>query len=100
MPKFIFDEEKFIVVNTKRFNEMNNLHGSTHPAVIQFLRAIRDFNIAYENTTLKAMDQKYVVVNLDEPYAPEVVRIIAEGEENKEAPVIPYLDEVANGESN
>lgn len=65
------EEEKFIVINKKRFDEI----GKDHPAVDQFLSALQNLNETYE-TTGKKMDQKYIVCNQDEPYAEKVLNII------------------------
>ena len=79
-------EEKFIVLNKKRLDELNEYAStfSSHPAVKKLCRALDDFKEAYEADTEKSMGQQYYVCNQDEPYADEVIRIILAGEEEKE----------------
>lgn len=72
-------EEKFIVINTKRFDEM----GGLLPVVKELLDKISNLERVYEVMTNRKMDQKYYVVNQDEPYADEVFRLILDGETKK-----------------
>jgi hypothetical protein len=72
-------DEKFIVINTKRFEEMAAIERGGYFGCadgILLRQAITKFVQAYEHTTGKKMDQKYLVCNQDEPYADEVARII------------------------
>lgn len=90
MKKFKFDENKFIVVNTKRFNEMNTITQSIHPAVENFFKALKTLHYAYESVTGKSMDRSYIVVNTDEPYSSKVMELIVEGAQKEEE--FPYID--------
>ena len=92
MKKFKFNENKFVVVNTKRFNEMNEVTQSIHPAVENFFKALSALNVAYENVMGKPMDHKYIVVNVDEPYSSQVMELIVKGEEAKKSDEFPYID--------
>ncbi|GHV91193.1 hypothetical protein AGMMS50268_16960 [Spirochaetia bacterium] len=79
-------DEKFIVINRKRFEEMAAIEPGGYfrcPEGALLENAIMVFTRDYECITGKKMNQKYVVCNLDEPYADEVVRIILEGEREK-----------------
>ena len=80
-------EEKFIVVNKKRFDELNECTDiwTEHPAVLNLESALKIFKEAYECDCDKPMNQKYYVVNQDEPYAENVIKIILDEETKKEA---------------
>lgn len=65
-------EDKFIVINKKRFEEM----GGALPIVIDLLKTISEFERVYEVMTKKKVDQKYIVCNQDEPYAEAVWDLI------------------------
>lgn len=75
-------EEKFIVINRKRLEELRKAPSGDN-AVAEFLYALDTFNRRCEVSEVK-IDQKYIVCNLDEPYARSVLKIILEGEEIKE----------------
>lgn len=95
-------KEKFIVINTKRFDELNdNTRHTTcscreagcphEPMFIPIseeikllLKAIKNFNKAYEERIGKKINQKYYVCNQDEPYAQDVIDIILKGEDEKQ----------------
>lgn len=85
-------EEKFIVINKKRLSELNDEMPQTrhdltirsHPAVTELLNALEDFESAYSSNTGKKLDQKYYVVNQDEPYAENVIKFILDNETEKE----------------
>ena len=80
-------EEKFIVINLKRFEELNDEYSAPwrdHPAVEKLNEALTDFTEAYESDVGKPLDQKYYVVNQDEPYADNVIKFILDNETKKE----------------
>ena len=80
-------EDKFIVINKKRFDELDNAVAEwsiVKGAGDRLMKAIQKFVDRYKwYVAGKSMDQKYIVCNQDEPYAEEVARIILEGEKNK-----------------
>jgi hypothetical protein len=90
-------EYKFIVINKKRFEEMKECSlkvddkGKTlfqaGVAVSKFLAALHEFSLEYSKITGKDLDQKYLVVNQDEPYAEEVWKLI----KNKSLKVGDYV---------
>jgi hypothetical protein len=74
-------EEKFLVINFKRFNELNSVfpryeHDQDCKPVGNLITALRRFQKNYEKHTGKDLDQKYIVCNQDEPYADDVWNII------------------------
>jgi transcription initiation factor IIE alpha subunit len=84
------DNDKFIVINKKRFEELNkaaeispNGYFRNHWAVLKLKIAVDEFTEAYERHTGKKLDQKYIVCNQDEPYADKVAALILEGENEK-----------------
>jgi hypothetical protein len=69
-----FDDDKFIVINRKRFEELNNIFHETgsnnnHPAVDSLTEALDIFAKRYKYTTGRHLNQKYLVCNQNEPYA-------------------------------
>ena len=84
-------EDKFIVINKKRLQELNDaspwgsLGLGPNEYVTAFLGALENLNSAYMDTG-KEMNQKYWVVNQDEPYADEVIKLILDGEAKKITP--------------
>jgi hypothetical protein len=83
-------EDKFIVINRKRFDEINENSDlgfppvlENHPEIHKFLNALKQFNEVYESIVGKPINQKYIVINQDEPYAEEVWNIIKKYEEEK-----------------
>ncbi len=82
-------EEKFLVINFKRFDELNNKCSQgtfgfiPNQAVLSLMEALNNFKETYE-ANVKPLDQKYYVCNQDEPYAQEVFDIILKGETDKE----------------
>lgn len=81
-------EEKFIVINKKRLQELNEVCGKGRwfpiaDAVSDLEDAINHFVESYEANVDKKLNQKYYVVNQDEPYASEVFKIISQGEDAK-----------------
>ena len=104
-------EEKFLVINFKRFRELNdntkfsncNCREAACPHEPKFLQdakeikgllnSIKKFKRAYGNRVGKELNQKYYVCNQDEPYAQRVIDIILKGEENKD------IDTLANFKS-
>ena len=75
------DQEKFIVINRKRFDELlasdpTDDSWAAKKKIRSLKVAIENFVYHYELTTGKKMDQKYIVCNQDEPYAEEVAEII------------------------
>jgi hypothetical protein len=73
-------EDKFIVINKKRFEELAK---RSPDAVDRFKAALRNFESDYLFYTGFPMSQKYIVCNQDEPYAEEVARIILESDKSK-----------------
>ena len=74
-------ENKFIVINRKRFDELLEADerfnvGLAKRKIRKIEAAIEDFIFFYEYTTGKKMDQKYIVCNQDEPYAEKVWDLI------------------------
>lgn len=87
-------EDKFIVINKKRFDELNEntrnsncncreamcIHESSFPSdckEIQVLnKALLNFKKAYELRVHRKMNQKYIVCNQDEPYFKRIKNII------------------------
>lgn len=76
-------ENKFLVLNYKRFKEIEELSGNpemkaskTHPAIANLIGAYELFIYEYERLTGKKLNQRYYVCNQDEPYADEVINII------------------------
>ena len=69
-----FDENKFIVINKKRFNELESEEGII--TGLALIDCISRFRRAYEKDTGKKMNQRYIVCNQDEPYAEKVKAII------------------------
>jgi hypothetical protein len=74
-----FDEGKFIVINKKRFTELLPDHIDV---VKKFSNALTEFVENYKHLTGKQMNQRYIVCNLDEPYAERVKEIILGTEES------------------
>ena len=79
-------EEKFIVINKKRLVELNEVTTSfqPHPMCDRLLTLLEEFKQVYENDFGKKLDQKYWVVNQDEPYADQVRDIILKHETQKQ----------------
>ena len=79
-------EERFIVINKKRLVELNNFAPlyEDHPAVANLLKAIDIFKESYEADFGELLDQKYYVVNQDEPYADNIIKFILDQETKKE----------------
>ena len=86
-----FEKEKFLVINRKRFEELNDQTscgcGSREAMcgcfdfgdckeVEQLKKAIEKFNKAYKERVGEAISQRYYVVNQDEPYANNILNII------------------------
>lgn len=87
-------EEKFLVINHKRFDELNECsskitcncreafcnHMSVFPEdckeIKSFKKSLNNFVNAYEKRTGKKLNQKYLVCNQDEPYADKIKDII------------------------
>ena len=76
-------EEKFLVINWKRMEELNEAldDNKYFPSskdcipVVAFKKALKGFVDVYEVYVGK-MNQKYYVCNQDEPYAQKVIDII------------------------
>jgi hypothetical protein len=84
------DNDKFIVINKKRFEELNeaakippNGYFTNHRAVVKLKIALYEFAEAYERHTGKKLDQKYIACNQNEPYAGKVAALILGGEHEK-----------------
>ena len=81
-------EEKFIVINKKHIEELNDIcggaffQGATEILILE--KALDDFRKAYEENTDKLLNQKYYVVNQDEPYAKNIIKFILDNETKKE----------------
>ena len=86
-------EEKFIVINKKHIEEYikcwkekydcSNLYREV-PYARKLLNDIEMFAEEYEKYTGKPLDQKYYVVNQDEPYADNVIKMVLYHENKKE----------------
>lgn len=83
-------EEKFIVINMKRFEELNDEYpGDTYfgfadnKAVTNLLIALEEFRKTYE-ANIGPLDQKYYICNQDEPYAQKIIDMLLDGETQKE----------------
>lgn len=76
-------DNKFAVINKKRLKELDDVNNElgSHKANIMLLNAIKEWADAYENDTGKELDQEYLVVNQDEPYADEVWQLIKDNED-------------------
>lgn len=81
-------EEKFIVINKKHIEELDDICGGpwlqSADEVIALEEALKNFKKAYEENTDKKLDQKYYVVNQDEYYAGRVIQVILTSEMHKE----------------
>ena len=81
-------EEKFIVINYKRFEELNSecpqgtLGLTPNQAVLDLQKALDEFKRVYE-ANIGPLDQKYYVCNQDELYAPKIIEMILDGETAK-----------------
>jgi hypothetical protein len=87
------DNEIFIVINRKRFKELNDTQKKddgamfkSHTAVLKLEMALYNFVRTYEEETGKQLGQKYIVCNQDEPYADEVARLVLGGKPRWETP--------------
>jgi hypothetical protein len=88
------DDDKFIVINRKRFKKLNNAAGhanprgyfSSHLSVLKLEAALYNFAKNYEEATGKKLDQKYIVCNQDESYANEVAALILDVKPRRETP--------------
>ena len=81
MKKF---EQKFLVINKKRFAEMIKLDPIGGVEVRNnFLRALEIVSIKYREITGKIMNQKYIAINQDEPYSKDVLNLILKEEGDK-----------------
>ena len=94
-------EEKFIVINKKHLKELDentrysncNCREANCPHELMFPplckeikalnKALKKITKAYENRVGKKLNQKYYVVNQDEPYAKEILNILTHGEDAK-----------------
>jgi hypothetical protein len=89
----LLDNEKFIVINRKRFKELNDTQKKddgamfkSHSAALKLEMALYNFVRTYEKETGKQLDQKYIVCNQDEPYADKVARLVLGGKPRWETP--------------
>ena len=83
-------EEKFIVINKKIFKEMDSassLGGSLVGNLLGALDMLNDFCSVHDINH----DQKYYVVNQDEPYAPNIIQFILDNEDRKMIGDVGYL---------
>ena len=86
-------EEKFIVINKKHIEEYG-LKLAEQPGMSKFykdnpvsgnlINALIIFQVEYERITGKRLNQKYYVVNQDEPYSDNIIKIILDNENQKE----------------
>ena len=76
-------ENKFAVINKKRLIELDNANHKSemHEANAMLLNALKEWSDAYEDDTGKELDQEYLVVNQDEPYANEIWQLIKDNED-------------------
>jgi hypothetical protein len=82
-----FIEDKFIVINKERFEELNIALSTASikkppfdcGIVHDFKTAVESFVSAFECITGKELNHKYLVCNKDEPYAPFVKALILDG---------------------
>ena len=97
----------FIVINKKKFEEMNKLAPGIitdmNTDVDDFIKALDKFNSAYTQVTGKENNQKYHVCNQDEPYAFKILEIILKNGGVQEAaetgqPVITATQEKSLGD--
>lgn len=79
-------ENKFVVINRKRFVELAEAGGNEE--VKAFQDALNGFKMKYEEVVQKPMNQEYLTCNVDEPYANQVRDIILSGEEAKATEVL------------
>lgn len=88
MPKQLL-VNKFLVINYKRFAELNEVWRArpncidkevNAPTVDRFFIHLGAFVSQYEEMTGKKMNQKYISINQDEPYAESIIKIILENE--------------------
>ena len=79
-------EEKFIVLNVKRMEELNECmpYLAEHPSVIELTTALKRFTLSYRDEVGKPLNQKYYVVNQDESYAKKIIKIVLKNETKKE----------------
>jgi len=75
------NKKEFIVINTKRFDELNAAAPSAfstknNDAIENFLTALKRLNDTYEAKVGKKMDQTYHVCNQDEDFAGDVLNIM------------------------
>jgi len=69
-------ENKFIVINKKHLEEISQ-DKNLKPLVDKFMKGLNVISLILPNN-------KYWVVNQDEPYANEVIKLIGKGEDSKE----------------
>lgn len=69
-------KEKFIVINKKHLNELNN-----HPDTSEY---INEFYKALDKLEPLLPKNNYYIVNQDEPYASLIWSIISHGEDAKQ----------------
>lgn len=69
-------EDKFIVINWKRLEELSETGHQGYLSAEGFRRELGKFVTRYEQRTGKTMDQQYIVCNQDEPYAEKVWDLI------------------------
>jgi hypothetical protein len=74
-------ENKFIVINEKRFQELSDKN--LNSVVQDFLNSLERFKSIYEFYIGKKLDQKYIVCNQDEPYSEQIAKIILENEDEE-----------------
>jgi hypothetical protein len=78
-----FVEDKFIVIHTKHLAALNRCYDAEgkrdHPAVKNLKYVLDRVITFYESAFKKALNQKYLVCNQDEPYAPFVKALILDG---------------------
>jgi len=87
-------EEKFIVLNSKHLQKLYNEApisgflclptGKNVQVIEQLKKALDAFHNRYKKVFGKELNQKYYVVNQDEPYADKVLDLILEGERVKQ----------------
>lgn len=73
-------EDKFIVLNKKRFEELKDNYGNYDISVHNLISSLNKFCETYELKTGKKLNQKYIVCNQDEFYADKIWEIIKANE--------------------
>jgi hypothetical protein len=76
-PEPVYKQDKFIVINRKNLKYLNESDSKILGNILSTMA------INYESRTGQPYSAQYYVCNQDEPYAPEVIKTILEGEKQK-----------------